>query len=461
MGVLIIVVVKFKRFFVALFLPSLALANDVKIVDKGDVLFGYYQGNLVTNFNEFGDRIDLNWRGRDGEVLSKSPYYLKDKVGQYLTFCVLDKEELCTSITYSSSEYSRTIESRSDVNLAELKVQILRNDELYTGDDIISLTDSIVTEGITNFIYQEHKTTNGDVLANYMADSGLDPHTNNLYLRGEATEPKVKQVQACSVVGYKYGTPTTLSSCSPFYDVKTSEMYAIDSNPSKLFKFDVRTGLTEYMWDRYTGVGGRLEALGCNLNDGYLYAWNESIMRLIKINPKDPSDTSGSIVEHPPMSIYPSGGTVNQGTYYLFNSTRSSILMEQGISAVIHSLKLDGESNAWKTLSLKGSQAMPHDISFYPKRNNVAYGIYFKDLVEVDLSEMKISRLATLDISGVDGYATSSFDSEGNLIVLYPEKNKLFKVDVSDYSVDELGYLTPYYQNEYLRSSYTDFAKCM
>lgn len=253
------------------------------------------------------------------------------------------------------------------------------------------------------------------------------------------TQPKL---QTLLFIGFI--TLATGLSAEPFTDCPT-EAFLIQNKQADLFGVQLSTGFYEEIAPSDWGQE-KMNAIGFNYHDNYLYAYNYYYGSIVKIDsnynvtPLWPSNM-------PNTGFYVGDIAVASNTYYLYRP---------GSKYGLYRIEMDEAHSDYMSLErvASGSQLSLniYDMAFHPD-NGLAYSVdRWGNLHQINVDVGSSSKLSNVGQSGVFGAVY--FDVSGNLYISRNNDGHIYRIDTnSNYPVAEFFAYGP-------ASSNNDGARC-
>ena len=235
---------------------------------------------------------------------------------------------------------------------------------------------------------------------------------------------------ADSVIGQQGCTNGVATSVSraivglPFAACPT-EAFLIQDTTATLFGVQLATGQYQQL-SNTMGTTNKLNAMGFNFHDQYLYAWSDEFGQPVRINNNyqvTPLTTSGL----PDVSFNAGDIAIDSNVYYLYLP---------GSSNGLYAISLDSSSPSYLVaeLIIDGSSLnlLIYDMAFHPL-DGFAYSVDSNgDLYRIDVNNGSAALINNIGETGVFG--AIYFDVDENLYVSRNNDGKIFRIDTKDTS---------------------------
>ncbi|WP_406608866.1 LruC domain-containing protein [Agarivorans sp. JK6] len=217
-----------------------------------------------------------------------------------------------------------------------------------------------------------------------------------------------------------------LSSYGAAFSSCPTQAFLVQQNVAQLFGVNLATGFYQTLADDM-GTTGKLNALGFNLHDDYLYAWSYQHGTLARIGDDyqiEPLSLDWNGIDSN-VSFYVGDVAVSHNAHYLYRS---------GSSRGLYRVSLDETDSDYLQMQrvIDGSalNLRIFDMAFHPD-NNMLYSVDNNgNLWSIDASNGNSQNLANVGQSGTFGAVY--FDVDGNLYISRNSDGSVFKIDVSE-----------------------------
>ncbi|MEM7084074.1 MAG: LruC domain-containing protein [Pseudomonadota bacterium] len=209
------------------------------------------------------------------------------------------------------------------------------------------------------------------------------------------------------------------------FDDCPSDAFLIQHTNARLFGVNLATGYYRELEDDL-GTNDKINALGFNFHDNFLYGWGYEHRGPVKIG----ADYQISVLPAeglPDTNFYVGDVAINENTYYVYRS---------GSAYGLYAIDLDvadGEPlTARRIIDGSALKLTIFDIAFHPD-NGFAYAVDRSgNLHEIDVSVGSSQRIGNVGVSGTFGAAY--FDVDGYLYVSRNSDGYIFRINLQDAS---------------------------
>lgn len=216
------------------------------------------------------------------------------------------------------------------------------------------------------------------------------------------------------------GSATACCFAAPFTTCP-SKAFLIQETSAKIFGVNLVSGGTTILSDNL-GTTNKINALGFNLHDHYLYGWGYEDNTIVRIG--DDFQIEPLVIQNRPnSSFYVGDVSVLDNTYYMYH--RSNGL---GLFAV----ELDENSSdylvARKVVDSSQLNLVIFDLAFHPN-NGLAYSVDRNGFLhQIDVSNGESSTLGNVGQAGTFGAVY--FDVEGNFYISRNSDGIVFRIEL-------------------------------
>jgi len=242
-------------------------------------------------------------------------------------------------------------------------------------------------------------------------------------------------VMGALVAGLQLTTASmALSSDAPILGqtICSSYGYVTTGTSHRTYQVELGSEINRTIASRYTheatGETAKLDALGFNTNDSYLYGWDHVNKQPVRVN------TLGKVesiaVNNAPDAIFYAGDvSIEQNRYYVYRS---------GQAHGLYFLELDEKKSSFGTFNrIANSEKLNlqvSDIAFHPE-NGFAYAVDDRgDVHQIDSMNATSTYLGNTGLSG--HFGSAFFDEIGNLYIGQNHTGHLYKVAIHSGSLD-------------------------
>jgi len=208
--------------------------------------------------------------------------------------------------------------------------------------------------------------------------------------------------------------------------------YISTGTSKRIYQIDLATGNNQLNSHRYryetNGKTAKLDALGYNAHDSYLYGWDHIHKQPVRVN------QSGSVevvetTNTPDAKFYAGDVSLQQNRYYVYRP---------GQAYGLYYLELDQSNPDYgQFMHVEHSERINlqiGDIAFHPN-DNFAYAVDINgDVHQIDPQRASSEKLGNTGLSGRFGAAF--FDQTGDLYVGQNNTGKLYKIPLNAGSVE-------------------------
>ncbi|MEF1256877.1 hypothetical protein [Vibrio sp. M260112] len=201
--------IQLTTLLVIYFFSSLAYAGEVSIQNRHqNFLTGMIDNRIATNYDHNSLFRTIYWQRQSGTVVSEKPYYFLNSTGNdSVKFCIKENNKAAQCSRYYQSH--RPNGARSIQRNSGSMTNIINNSENLQISDVFSATASFhILQGQFSFLYHQVEDQDGSVLSANFTESTTSV-LNNISVPLQASS-----VRSCSLGGFAYGSPISISSCS-------------------------------------------------------------------------------------------------------------------------------------------------------------------------------------------------------------------------------------------------------
>jgi LruC domain-containing protein len=210
----------------------------------------------------------------------------------------------------------------------------------------------------------------------------------------------------------------------PFATCPT-EAFLIQDTSATLYGVQLATGQYQQL-SNTMGTTNKLNAMGFNFHDQYLYAWSNEFEQPVRINSDyqvTPLTTSGL----PDVAFYVGDIAIDSNIYYVY---------KPGASYGLYAISLDSSAANYliAELVIDGSSLDLNifDMAFHPS-NGFAYSVDKQgNLYRIDVNDGSATLINNIGETGTFGAVY--FDVDGNLYISRNNDGKIFKIKTNEAS---------------------------
>lgn len=212
------------------------------------------------------------------------------------------------------------------------------------------------------------------------------------------------------------------ASGSPFESCP-SKAFLIQQQIAKLYGVNLVTGNYSLLSDDL-GTNDKINAVGFNFHDNYLYGWGYQWGTLIRIG-SDYQATPLTLENNPGINFFVGDVALHENSYYFY---------KKGTDYGLYKASLDEQSNEYlkvnKVIDGISLNLTIYDFAFHPE-NNYAYTVDNKGkLHQIDVSNGNVITLGSVGEQGTFGAVY--FDVEGNFYISRNNDGYVFIINVND-----------------------------
>lgn len=215
-------------------------------------------------------------------------------------------------------------------------------------------------------------------------------------------------------------SPTAFTECSVY-------AYLTQGTLSRTYGVDLLTGDYSVYAENHSHQGvtdtGRLNALGFNPNDRFVYGWSYTLRQPVRVHSDWSAEALTDNANITDRDFYVGDVSIPENRYYVYHP---------GSSYGLYYFELDPDNQNYLVMTkVPGSETMNlsiADMAFHPS-NGLAYTVDRNgNLYSIDPATGASEWMADTGISGTFGAAY--FDAEGNLYVGKNQDGKIFRVSI-------------------------------
>lgn len=207
------------------------------------------------------------------------------------------------------------------------------------------------------------------------------------------------------------------------FDNCPTEAFLVQDTTARLYSVNLATGFYEEVASAM-GTTGKINAIGFNVHDNYLYAFGYQSKTVVKIG-ADYQAVPLSVSNLPDVSFYVGDVSLTENSYYAYRSGGSYGLYKIDLSE-------DSEHylDAQRVIDGSSLNLRIFDIAFHPD-NNALYSVNSGgDLIKVDASDGSAITIGNVGESGTFGAVY--FDPNGNFYISRNSDGFIFRINVNE-----------------------------
>ncbi len=202
-----------------------------------------------------------------------------------------------------------------------------------------------------------------------------------------------------------------------------SKAFLMQQQVAKLYGVNLVTGNYSLLSDDL-GTTGKINAIGFNFHDNYLYGWGYEWGTLVRIG-SDYQATPITLLYNPGVNFYVGDIALNENSYYFY---------KKGASYGLYKVSLDVQSDDYmQVIKVIDGQALSltiFDFAFHPT-NNLLYTVDRDgQLYQINVTSGVATALANVGEQGTFGAVY--FDIDGYLYISRNSDGYVFIIDVAD-----------------------------
>lgn len=214
------------------------------------------------------------------------------------------------------------------------------------------------------------------------------------------------------------------SNAAPFESCP-SKAFLMQQTTAQLYGVNLVTGNYDLLADDL-GTSGKINAVGFNFHDNYIYGWGYEWGTLVRIG-SDFQATPIELLNNPEVDFYVGDVALNENSYYFY---------KKGASYGLYKVSLDEESSDYlkviKVISGNALSLTIYDLAFHPD-NSFAYTVDNNgQLYQINVTNGDLVNLGNIGETGTFGAVY--FDVDGNFYISRNTDGKVFIINVADSS---------------------------
>lgn len=198
--------------------------------------------------------------------------------------------------------------------------------------------------------------------------------------------------------------------------------FLIQDSVAKLYEVDLLTGATAEL-SSSMATSGKLNAMGFNFADNYLYAYSNEFQDIVKIG-RDYQVQPLAVSNLPDRSFYVGDVHLNENSYFMYRPGSSYGLYKVNLDA-----SLPDYLNAVKIVDGATLNLAIYDFAFHPT-TDLLYAVDRNgNLHQIDINTLQVKTLSNVGQSGTFGAAY--FDADGWLYISRNSDGYIYRIDVA------------------------------
>ncbi len=202
-----------------------------------------------------------------------------------------------------------------------------------------------------------------------------------------------------------------------------SKAFLMQQSVAQLYGVNLVTGNYSLLSDNL-GTTGKINAIGFNFYDNYIYGWGYEWGTLVRIG-SDFQATPLTLINNPGVNFFVGDVALNENSYYFY---------KKGLAYGLYKVSLDEQSNDYlSAIKIIDGQTLSlsiFDLAFHPE-NGFAYTVDKNgQLYQLNVSNGTSVTLGYIGETGTFGAVY--FDDEGHFYISRNSDGFVFIIDVSD-----------------------------
>lgn len=200
-----------------------------------------------------------------------------------------------------------------------------------------------------------------------------------------------------------------------------SEAFLVQDNVARLYGVNLATGFYEEL-SNSMGTSGKLNAMGFNFHDDYLYAWGYEHATLVRIH-NDYQIEPLQLQNKPSANFYVGDVSINENAYYFYHPNGSHGLYRASLDPLAQDFLMVSRIADGNQLSMR-----IYDFAFHPS-NGFLYSVDGSgNLLQIDAGLGVRTNLGNVGQSGTFGAVY--FDADGNFYISRNNDGHIYRIDV-------------------------------